>query len=197
MEKIVAGNFLCVNPEKCIGCGLCEFACSWEKEGTFNPLKSRIRIIHGRPFIHLAITCRQCEDTPCITACPRDALFQSEETGAILVDDDKCDGCKWCLEVCPYGAIRYEPEANTVVICDLCEGTPKCKEICPEEAIEFVTEDSEIGKAWSSATRKWIEASKNLVRMAEGKGAFNVLEDAEEIMKRVEEKYRELFAKAK
>jgi Fe-S-cluster-containing dehydrogenase component len=123
--------------------------------------------------------------------------FQSEKTGAILVNNDKCDGCKWCIEACPYGAIRYEPEANTVVICDLCDGNPKCKEICPEEAIEFVTKDSEIRKAWTSALKKWIEASKNLINMAEGKGTFDVLEDTKEIMERIEKKYKDLFSKTK
>lgn len=190
-------DFLYVNPEKCVGCHICEFVCSWEKEGTFNPLKSRIRVIHIPPFIHLAITCRLCEGTPCITACPRDALFQSEKTGAILVDDDKCDGCGWCIEACPYGAIKYDVKADTVLICDLCDGNPKCKELCPEEAIEFMTTDSEIQEAWISVSKRWVEASENLIRMAKGEGSIDVLKDAEEIMKRVEEKYKELFAKGK
>lgn len=197
VEKTIEKGFLYINPEKCIGCSICEFACSWEKEKAFNPLKSRIRIIYGPPFIHLALTCRQCEDTPCITACTRDALMQSEETGAILVNDNRCDGCKWCLEACEYGAIRYDGAANTVVICDLCDGDPKCKEMCPEEAIELLASDSEILKTWSSASKKWIKASENLISMAKGESATDFLEETEEIMERVEEKYKELFAKSK
>ena len=103
----------------------------------------------------------------------------------------------WCLEACEYGAIRYDKDAETVVICDLCDGNPKCKETCPEEAIDFEAEEEDIVKAWVTASKKWIEASKNLVNMAEGKGALNVLEDTKEIMERVEEKYKELFAKTK
>jgi len=196
-EKEATQKFLSVNPEKCVGCGICEFACSWEKEGVLNPLKSRIRIIRGPPFIHLAVTCRQCEDTPCIRACPRDALFQSEETGAILVDDAKCDGCKWCLEACEYGAIRYDGDADTVVICDLCDGSPKCKEMCPEEAIDFVAEEADIVKTWVAASKKWIDASKKLVKMAKGEGVTDFLTESKEIMERIEEKYRELFEKKK
>ena len=196
-EKEVTQRFLSVNPEKCVGCSICEFACSWEKEAVLNPLKSRIRIIRGPPFIHLATTCRQCEDTPCITACPKDALFQSEETGAILVDDKKCDGCNWCLEACEYGAIRYDRDVNTVVICDLCDGNPKCKEMCPEEAIDFVAEESDIVKAWVAASKKWIDASEKLVNMTKGGGAAEFLADSKEIMERIDEKYRELFARKK
>jgi len=192
-----AGKFLSVNPEKCVGCSICEFACSLEKEGVLNPIKSRIRIIRGPPFIYIATTCRQCEETPCIRACPKDALFQSEETGAILVDDEKCDGCKWCLEACEYGAIRYDSDANTVVICDLCDGNPKCKEMCPEEAIDFVAEESDIVKTWVAASKKWIDASEKLVTMAKGKGVTDFLAESKEIMERIDEKYKELFAKKK
>ncbi len=196
-EKEAPRRFLSVNPEKCVGCSICEFACSLEKEGILNPVKSRIRIIRGPPFIHLATTCRQCEDTPCIRACPKEALYRSKETGAILVDDEKCDGCKWCLEACEYGAITYDKSAKTVRICDLCDGNPKCKEICPEEAIDFVSEESDIVKAWVAASRKWIDASEKLVKMAKGEGVADFLEQSKEIMERIDEKCKELFEKKK
>jgi len=196
-KEQAAKEFLSVNPEKCVGCSICEFACALEKEGVLNPLKSRIRIIRGPPFIQLATTCRQCEDTPCIRACPKDALHESEKTGAILVDDTKCDGCNWCMEACDYGAIRYDGDAEMVVICDLCDGDPKCKEMCPEEAIDLVPEESDIVKAWVEASKKWIDASEKLVQMAKGEGATDFLADSKEIMERVDEKYKELFGKKK
>ncbi len=192
-----AKRFLSVDPEKCVGCSICEFACSWEKENVLNPLRSRIRILRGPPFIQLATTCRQCEDTPCIEACPKDALYQSEKTGAILVEDEKCDGCKWCLEACEYGAIRYDPEAETVVICDLCDGEPKCKEYCPEEAIDFVAEEADIAEAWVAASKKWIDASEKLIRMSKGKEETDFLADSKEIMEHIDEKLKELFEKKK
>ena len=190
-------RFLSVNPEKCVGCSICEFACSLEKEGKLNPVKSRIRIIRGPPFIHLATTCRQCEDTPCIRACPKEALHQSEETGAILVDDEQCDGCKWCLEACEYGAITYDRDAKTVKICDLCDGKPKCKEMCPEEAIDFVSDEAEIIKSWVAASKKWITASEKLVKMSRDKEVTDFLAESREIMERIDEKHRELFGKTK
>jgi len=196
-EREGARKYLIVNPEKCVGCSICELACSLEKEGHLNPVKSRIRIIRGPPFIHQAITCRQCEDTPCIRACPKEALYQSEKTGAILVDDEKCDGCKWCLEACEYGAITYDQDAKTVRICDLCDGQPKCKDMCPEEAIDFASEESEITKAWITASKKWIDASEKLVQMAKGEGVTDFLVESKEIMERIDEKYKELFREKK
>ncbi|MFW6117035.1 MAG: 4Fe-4S dicluster domain-containing protein [Thermoproteota archaeon] len=188
-------GFLFVDPEKCVGCHICELVCSWEKEGTYNPLKSRIRVIHIPPFLNLAITCRLCEDTPCISACPRDALSKSPKTGAILVDDDRCDGCGWCIDACPYGAIKDDVDTNTVLVCDLCGGEPKCKDLCPEEAIDYMSEESDIQKAWIAASRKCIESAEDLISSIKGEGTADFFKDADEIMNRVEEKYKELFAK--
>ena len=185
-------SFLFVNPEKCIGCSLCEYACSWEKEKAFNPLNSRIRIVRVSPFITLAMTCILCEDAPCISSCPRDALSRSEETGTILVNQGRCDGCAWCIAACPYGAIRYDPNVKAVVICDLCDGNPRCKEICPEEALEFATSEEEMSKAWDSARNRWFEEAEKIMRLSKGE-KVNIFKDAAEIMERIDNKLRELI----
>ncbi len=96
--ELTARRFVLVDPSKCIGCSLCEFVCALEKEGDPNPLKSRIRVIHLNPMFNLAVTCRFCENAPCVRACPRDALKQSEKGGILLVDEDKCDGCALWLK---------------------------------------------------------------------------------------------------
>jgi len=102
----------------------------------------------------MAITCRLCENAPCVAACPRDALTQSEENGIILVDEDKCNGCGWCIEACDYGAIMLHPDRKVVFVCDLCDGNPKCVEWCPEEALDFVTADVLAQKARITAVKK-------------------------------------------
>jgi len=66
-----------------------------------------------------------------------------------------------------------------------------------QEAIEFMTNESEIQDAWISVSKRRVEESENLIRMAKGEGPTDLLKDAEEIMRRVEEKYKELFAKSK
>ena len=185
-------RFLTVNPEKCIGCNICEYACSWEKEKTVNPLRSRIRVVRLHPFVNQAIVCKLCEDPPCVVSCPRDALTQSEETGVIRVDADKCDGCGWCIEACPYGAIRYDHEARSVLICDLCDGDPRCKASCPEEAIELVGEEVQIQEAWVAALRAWVEEAKKLIRLYEGEET-DLFDEAVIRMDRLDDKLRALF----
>ncbi|OYT50561.1 hypothetical protein B6U66_05335 [Candidatus Bathyarchaeota archaeon ex4484_135] len=117
--------------------------------------------------MNLGLTCRTCEDPPCVAACPRDALTQSEKTGIIMVDEEKCNGCGWCIEACPFGAITLHPEKRVVIVCDTCldrreKGLPPaCVEWCPEEALELTTKDVLAQKARISATMKlFIEAGK-------------------------------------
>lgn len=165
MAAIPARKFVSADPDKCVGCSVCEYACAFEKEKAFNPLKSRIRTVRLHPLINLAVTCRLCEDAPCVAACPRDALEQSEETGVILVDDDKCNGCGWCIEACDYGAVTLHPEKRVVVICDLCDGDPKCIEWCPEEALDFVTRDILAQKARRSVVKKLFQEAMKTVAL--------------------------------
>jgi len=154
MSSIHTRKFVSADPDKCVGCCVCEYACSFEKEKAFNPVKSRIRVVRLAPVINMSVTCRLCEDAPCVTACPREALTQSKETGVIMVDQDKCNGCGWCIEACDYGAIMLHPDKKVVFVCDLCEGDPKCVEWCPEEALDFVTKDVLAQKARLTAVRK-------------------------------------------
>lgn len=130
------------NPDKCMGCRICEYACSAIKTGAFDPGLSLIRVVRFEPTTMTAISCRLCEDAPCIPACPRGALFRSEQDGVILVDEVKCDGCGWCLEACDFGAIVLNPSTNHAAICDLCRnepGKPPCVEFCPTEALSLAT----------------------------------------------------------
>ena len=148
MEKIEQKNqpsnperkFIAADLEKCSGCGTCELICAIKRENQYNSRCSRIKILRNYRLVNLAMTCRLCDDAPCVIACPQKCLVQSEKTGAILVDDNECDCCGLCMEVCPYGAISLHPEKETVLICDLCEGEPQCIEWCPEEALGLVTQ---------------------------------------------------------
>jgi TPP-dependent indolepyruvate ferredoxin oxidoreductase alpha subunit len=122
--------------EKCVGCDICEYACSFEKEKVFNPLKSRIRSVRIGQTFNTAVTCKACKEAPCIIACQEKAITQNE-TGAILVDEEKCNGCGWCIEACEYGAVTLHPNTGKVIICDTCNGNPKCIPLCPESALSL------------------------------------------------------------
>jgi TPP-dependent indolepyruvate ferredoxin oxidoreductase alpha subunit len=130
-------EFISCDTDRCIGCQICEYICSAEKEQVFNPTKSRIRTIRLDVLSNIAIACRACKDAVCVTACPKDALIQSKETNVVTVDEAKCDGCGWCIEACEYGAITLHPNTRKAILCDACKGEPKCIEACPEAALTF------------------------------------------------------------
>jgi Fe-S-cluster-containing hydrogenase component 2 len=71
-------------------------------------------------------------------ACPVDAITLDAETGAKVVSDSLCVGCKVCTIACPFGTINYSADTGKVVKCDLCGGDPQCAEACPTGAITYV-----------------------------------------------------------
>ena len=155
-------KYVSVDTNKCTGCRVCEYVCSVQKTKAFNPNSSRIRVVRIYPHTNAALNCRMCEDSPCVTACPHKALTQSAENGVILVNDNLCDGCGWCVKACEFGAIALDPKP-TVRICDLCserEEGPMCIEWCPEDALELTTADLLAQKARIEAVRK-MEAAAN------------------------------------
>jgi len=156
-------KFVTADPEKCIGCVVCEYACSMVNENTFNPTKSRIRAMRIGPLTNLAITCRHCEDPACVTACPRDALTQEENSGIIRVDEAACNGCGWCIAACQFGAMNMHPEKKVVFTCNSCKDQPdgpQCVKWCPEEALTFVTAQQLAQKSRISAVRNLFQEEK-------------------------------------
>ncbi len=149
-------KFVSADPDKCVGCAVCEYACAMTKENLFNPLKSRIRVIRLSGLINLSVTCRLCEDPPCVAACPRDALVQEAASGIIIVDEEKCNGCRWCIQACDYGAITLHPQRKVVFLCDLCKDLekPQCVVWCPEEALDLETTETLAQKARITVVKK-------------------------------------------
>ncbi len=130
---------LLIDPAKCTSCLQCEMACSFEHEGVFNPARSRIKVFefeHGLRAI--PYTCTQCAEAWCQQACPVVALSRDHETGAVVLNEATCVGCKVCTIACPFGTINYVAETGKVAKCDLCGGDPQCAAACPTEAITYV-----------------------------------------------------------
>jgi len=86
-------------------------------------------LVPGTEFPHF---CAQCEDYPCVQACPTKALSISKRTGAVLVKTKACISCGKCIEACPGRIPHIHPTENYVVICDLCKGDPQCVKVCQE-----------------------------------------------------------------
>lgn len=152
-------RFIVSDPEECTGCRICELVCSAVKEKGFNPLLSRIRTVRIAPLMNMAIACRLCEDPKCVKGCPRKALKINVETGIIMVDEERCDGCAWCMEACEFGAIILHKDKKIATVCDLCGLDPQCVTFCPKEALTLMTPE-EIGqKMRKRAVKKLIVES--------------------------------------
>jgi anaerobic carbon-monoxide dehydrogenase iron sulfur subunit len=150
-----------INPEKCTGCLQCEMACSYEHEGVFNTAKSRIKVFD---FHHVGrkvpYTCTQCAEAWCMQACPVDAIRLDVNTGAKVVFESTCVGCKVCTISCPFGTINYNHDTGKVAKCDLCGGDPECAKACPTGTITYVDAD------WTGLEkmRMWAEKTDTQAR---------------------------------
>lgn len=195
--KIESRKFVAVDPDKCTGCGICEYACATEKEESLgNPICSRIRVVRMKPLFNFALACRACEDAPCVKSCPEKALVQSDVTGLIMVKDKQCKGCDWCVQACPHGGIMIHSDTGKAVVCDLCSGEPKCVEFCPEEALELVSSDEEADKKFTGALEKLPAETERLAGIVKNKEWNTLLADAEQRAMKVTDKLEALRKKA-
>jgi anaerobic carbon-monoxide dehydrogenase iron sulfur subunit len=141
-EERLVQKSLHIDPAKCTGCLQCEMACSYENYQVFNPSKSRIKVFD---FHHtgrkVPYTCTQCDEAWCLHACPVEAIKLDAATGAKVVLEAVCVGCKVCTIACPFGTVNYVQETGKVQKCDLCGGNPACAEACPTGAITYVDAD--------------------------------------------------------
>lgn len=134
MEKV-----LVVDPDKCTGCKVCEMICSLHHENEINPMKSRIHVISWEnEGIDVPMICQQCENPPCDAVCPVNAISRNIETGAMVIDEDTCIGCRMCINACPFSALTVRPETRKVTKCDLCSGEPQCVEFCASKAVQYI-----------------------------------------------------------
>jgi Fe-S-cluster-containing dehydrogenase component len=184
-------KFVAADLEKCTGCRVCEFVCALKREKVYNPKLSRIKVLQLDQILNMPVACRLCQNPPCVTACQLDCLTQSEN-GVIMVDEEKCDGCGWCIKACPYGAIVFNPDKETVMVCDLCNGEPQCVEWCPEEILDLVTQrefDQKVRDATTSKiitdTLKVPESNGDILEQPENKQTRNqtTLKELEKIKK--------------
>lgn len=130
---------LVVDYHKCVGCGTCEMICSLTHEGACSRTLSRIRIVREEKIgYNVPITCSFCEKPVCLNACPVGAIIKNRETGSIVVQEEKCIGCRQCVQACPFGHMNYNFRARHSFKCDLCDGDPQCVQYCWKQAIEYL-----------------------------------------------------------
>ena len=159
---------LYIDYEKCTGCRLCELVCAVKHYGISNPARARIKVMKWeQEGIYVPMSCQQCQDAPCQNICPAKAISRDEEMSRVMVDYDKCIGCRLCVAVCPFGAMSFNVIDRQVLKCDLCDGDPQCVRFCDRKAVDFVSPDEvSIDKKRTAAERlsKVKEAAEHLVK---------------------------------
>lgn len=158
-----------IDTTKCIGCNACMRACRAENDvpkGFYRTWVERYQITaDGQTFVDAATSddhvfedtkvpgqvvkaffvpkmCNHCEKSVCNQVCPVGAAYRTVD-GTVLVDKDRCVGCGYCVQACPYGSRFINPVTHIADKCTLCyhritKGQlPACVQACPREARIF------------------------------------------------------------
>ena len=164
---------LVIDLDTCVGCHACATSCKeWNAGGIAGPLTDErpyakepqgvwFNRVHSYELaadaatrqpaqtLHFPRSCLHCESPACVTACPTGASYKRAEDGIVLVDEDKCIGCKLCSWACPYGAREYSEAEGVMKKCTLCvdriyndkldevDRQPACVQACPTQARHF------------------------------------------------------------
>ena len=138
---------------RCYNCHACVVACRDWNDIQPGPVKW-LRLLQWEKGVWPTMrmntcfaTCYHCENPVCVDACQHHALFKEDKYGAVLLDEDLCEGDRNCWKACPYGAPQYEDDAPGTPIskCDMCydrleQGElPTCVMSCPGRALDFGT----------------------------------------------------------
>jgi len=160
---------LVIDLNVCVGCHACVTSCKeWNTSGPAGPMGdehpygedpsgtffNRVQTFEVGSFpdtqtVHFPKSCLHCEDPPCVPVCPTGASYKRAEDGIVLVDYDKCIGCKYCAWACPYGVRELDAQQKVMKKCTLCvdriadetlpaaERKPACVLACPTNARLF------------------------------------------------------------
>ena len=176
-----------IDLSKCDGCGSCTKACG--KMHFIPPERQWIKVLRMQESENTAPyffpqPCFHCDNPPCTKVCPVDATFKRQD-GVVLIDNNRCIGCRFCMAACPYGARSfnwghpndpasalaegYSPEhgfprrVGTVEKCDFCTDMaamgmlPACTSGCPMGAIYYGDENED---AVTNSNKETLQFSK-------------------------------------
>jgi Fe-S-cluster-containing dehydrogenase component len=157
-----------IDTSKCIGCGSCVRACKSENDvpdeffrtwverylvcleqayvdspngGLDGFAEAHVPFVPTKAFF-VPKMCNHCKETPCIQVCPVGASYATKE-GAVLVDGERCIGCGYCVQACPYGSRFINEHTHTADKCSWCyhritKGLkPACVSVCPTGTRQF------------------------------------------------------------
>jgi carbon-monoxide dehydrogenase iron sulfur subunit len=134
------------DPEYCVACRNCEYACAFVHGGDFDRGSACITVgFYPDERACLPLTCLHCTRAWCLEVCPAGAITRHPGTGAIEIDASRCAGCKMCLLACPFGSVRFDADEGVARKCDLCGGDPACVRSCTAGALQYREADEASG----------------------------------------------------
>lgn len=135
-----------IDQNSCIGCHACTVACKAENDVPLGDFRTWVKSVEAGEFpdskrSFLVERCNHCENAPCVSICPVNALYKRPD-GIVDFNSDQCIGCRACQAACPYDAIYMDPaQGGTVAKCNFCSHRidqglePACVVVCPTQAI--------------------------------------------------------------
>src|ERR1051325_1210110 len=161
-----------IDQHRCIGCHACTVACKEEHNIAIGVNRTWVKYIEKGSYPntrrHFAVLrCNHCDNAPCIEICPTVALFRRRD-GIVDFDNERCIGCKSCMQACPYDALYIDPDRNTAAKCNFDASRvemgykPACEVVCPTQAILSGDLDDP-----NSAVSRRIAMEKMIVRKPE------------------------------
>ena len=174
-----------VDIERCLACKSCEIACALahsqakvlEEAIAESPKPHRRVTVEAAEGFAVPLQCRHCEDAPCIAVCPTGAIHRKSGDEPVLIEQEKCIGCKFCLMACPFGVISISADGKAMIKCDLCIDRlemgqePACVEACPTKALKLGSEkEYAAGKRRRAAEEIAASAQKDSTKKR-GKGS--------------------------
>jgi formate dehydrogenase iron-sulfur subunit len=147
----------------------------------------------GLRWLMASDVCKHCTHAACLDVCPTGALFRTE-FGTVVVQEDICNGCGYCVSACPYGVIDQRQGDGRVWKCTLCYdrlgagAEPACAQACPTDSIQFGPLD-ELRERADARLEQLHEAGETSARLygrdpddgVGGDGAFFLLLDEPEV----------------